>query len=349
MKQSVKVGLIGLGAMGVKHFGIYRMLPGVEVSAIADMDLARLHGDISQVRLNGRRIAEDFVDLNGIQVFSSASDLIREMSDLDMIDICLPTVLHPQLIREGLNANLAVFCEKPLCLKFEDSEPLLQEIRDSGLPFNLGLCVRMNPPFLHAREFIQSGKAGNIRSAVFRRFSPKLTGWFVSEEKTGGALLDLHIHDADFVNFLFGCPDAVTAHGARNIVSPGSGIDQICAVYHYENGPFVMAESGWAAAPDVPFERNFLIIGEKATLQLNHEGYKIFDSNGGVEEVDLSYMGLEDGWQMELKYFTDCLRAGIKPDQYQTLESIADTYRILKAEKESILKEKKIVLRENFR
>lgn len=346
MKETVKVGLIGLGAMGVKHFGIYRTLPGVEVVAIADMDLARLKGDVSQVRLNGRRIAEDFVDLEGIRVFSCASDLIREMPDLDMIDICLPTALHPQLIREGLQAKLAVFCEKPLCLKFEDSEPLLQEIRETGLPFNLGLCVRMNPPFLHAREFIRSGKAGKIQSAVFRRFSPKLTGWFVSEEKTGGALLDLHIHDTDFVNFLFGCPDAVTAHGAWNIVSSASGIDQICAIYHYENGPFVMAESGWAAAPDVPFERSFLIIGEKATLQLNHEGYKIFYSEGGSEEVDLSYMGLEDGWQMELKYFTDCLRNGIKPEQYQTLESIADTYRILKAEKESFLEEKKVKVKE---
>jgi predicted dehydrogenase len=340
--KTVKVGLIGLGAMGVKHFGIYQNLPGVKVCAIADMDLARLRGDVSQVRLNGRRIAEDSIDLNGVEVFPDAEELIRNMPNLDMIDICLPTVLHPKLIRTGLKAGLAVFCEKPLCLNFEEAEPLLNEIRESGVLFNLGLCVRMNPPYLHAYEFIRSGKAGKIQSAVFRRFSPKLNGWFVSEEKTGGALLDLHIHDVDYVNFLFGCPDAVTAHGVRNIVSPASGIDQLCAVYHYENGPFVMAESGWAAAPDVPFERNFLIIGEKATLQLNHEGYKIFGSNGGVEEVDLSSYGQPDGWHMELKYFTDCLRDGIKPDQYQTLESIADTYQILKAEKESLPEGKKI-------
>lgn len=337
MKKTIKVGLIGLGAMGVKHFGIYQSLPDVEVAAIADMDLARLKGDVSQVRLNGRRIAEDSLDLTGIKVFSDAEELLRSMPELDMIDICLPTTLHVQLIRAGIKAGVAVFCEKPLCLKFEEAESLLNEIRDSGVPFNLGLCVRMNPPFLHAYEFIRSGKAGKILSAVFRRFSPKLNGWFVSEEKTGGALLDLHIHDADYVNFLFGCPDSVTAHGAGNIVSPESGIDQLCAVYHYENGPFVMAESGWAAAPDVPFERNFLIIGEKATLQLNHEGYKIFGSDGGVEEVDLSSYGQPDGWHLELKYFTDCLRGGIKPDRYQTLESIADTYRILKAEKDSVL------------
>ena len=337
MKKTIKVGLLGLGAMGVKHFGIYQNLPDVEVAAIADLDLARLRGDVSQVRLNGRRIAEDSLDLSGIKVFADTGEMLREMPELDMIDICLPTTLHPQLIREGLKAGVAVFCEKPLCLKFDEAEPLLNEIRDSGLPFNLGLCVRMNPPFLHAYEFIRSGKAGKVLSAVFRRFSPKLNGWFVSEEKTGGALLDLHIHDADYVNFLFGCPDAVTAHGTRNIVSPESGIDQLCAVYHYENGPFVMAESGWAAAPDVPFERNFLIVGEKATLQLNHEGYKIYGANGGAEEVDLSSYGQPDGWHLELKYFTDCLRDGIKPDRYQTLESIADTYRILKAEKGSLL------------
>lgn len=349
MGRMIKVGLLGLGAMGVKHFSIYRNLPDVEVAAIADLDLARLKGDVSQVRLNGRRIAEDSLDLDGIKVFADTGELLREMPGLDMIDICLPTTFHPKLIREGLKAGVAVFCEKPLCLNFDEAEPLLNEIRDSGLPFNLGLCARMNPPYLHAKEFIQAGKAGKVLSAVFRRFSPRLNNWFVSEEKTGGALLDLHIHDADYINFLFGCPDAVTAHGVRNAVSQQSGIDQLSAVYHYENGPFVIAEGGWTAAPDVPFERNFLIVGEKATLHLNHEGYKIYDSAGGLIEPGLGEMETLDGWQMELKYFTDCLREGAKPEQYQTLESIADTYRILNAEKRSVLNRKTIVVKGNLK
>lgn len=259
-----------------------------------------------------------------------------------MIDICLPTALHPSLIRLGLNAGIAVFCEKPLYLEFSEVDPLLDEIRESGVPFNLGMCVRMDPPYLYARDFIRSGKAGRILSAVFRRFSPRLNNWFVSEEKTGGALLDLHIHDTDYINFLFGCPDSVTAHGVRNIVSEKSGIDQLCTVYHYENGPFVMAESGWAAASGVPFERNFLIIGEKATLQLNHEGFRIYETEGEGKEVDLGEYGNLDGWYMELKYFTECLRDGIKPDQYQTLDSLSDSSRILQAEKESILTNSKV-------
>ena len=344
MARTINVGLIGLGAMGVKHFGIYKMLPNVKVCAIADMDLARLKGDISQVRLNGQKIAEDSLDLTGIKVFSNANELIDNMPNLDMIDICLPTVLHPKLIRDGIKGNLAVFCEKPLCLNFSEADELLAEIKNSKIPFNLGLCVRMNPPYLHAYQYIKSGRAGKIHSAIFRRFSPRLKGWFVSEEKTGGALLDLHIHDVDFINFLFGCPDAVTASGIRNTLSSNSGIDQVSAVFHYSNGPMVVAEGGWAAAIDTTFDRNFLIIGEKATLQLNHEGYKIYPSDGGVEEVDFSSYNYPDGWHLELKYFTDCLRDGVEPYKYQTLGSIGDTYKILKAEKEAILQDKKVVI-----
>lgn len=343
MGKKVKVGLIGLGAMGVKHFSIYRKFPDVEVAAVADADPAHLRGDVSNVRLNGRRIADDFLDLGGAKGFPDAELMIREMPELDMIDICLPTFLHPSLIRAGLRAGLPVFCEKPLCLDMAEAEPLLEEIRGSGCFFNLGLCVRMSPEYLHAREYIRSGKAGRILSAVFRRFSPKLNGWFVSEKKTGGALLDLHIHDTDYINSLFGRPFAVTAHGVRNAVSPESGIDQICAVYHYENGPFVMAEGGWAASPDVPFERSFLIIGEKATLQLNHDGYKIFGQEGGVTVPELD-RSLSDGWHAELKYFTDCVRQGIVPDSYQSLESLADTYRILMAERESVLTNRTVVV-----
>jgi predicted dehydrogenase len=345
MSRTINVGLIGLGAMGVKHFGIYKMLPNVNVCAIADMDLARLKGDVSQVRLNGRRIAEDSLDLTGIEVFSSVDEMLNNMPNLDMIDICLPTALHPQLIKEGIKKNLAVFCEKPLCLNFSDADNLLGEIKNSKIPFNLGLCVRMNPPYLHAYEFIKSGKAGKIHSAIFRRFSPRLKGWFASEEKTGGALLDLHIHDVDYINFLFGCPEAVTVSGIRNTLSCDSGIDQVSAVFHYPNGPMVVAEGGWAAALDVPFDRNFLIIGEKATLQLNHEGYKIYPTEGGVEDVDLSSYNLPDGWHMELKYFTDCLRDGVNPYKYQTLDSIGDTYKILTAEKSAILQGKTIVIK----
>ena len=78
---------------------------------------------------------------------------------------------------------------------------------------------------------------------------------------------------------------------------------------------------------------------------MNHDGYKCYDSEGGVQEIDLSSMPLPDGWFMELKYFTDCLRSGIKPDRYQTLESIADTYRILRAERESVLTGKPITIK----
>jgi predicted dehydrogenase len=344
MDKVINVGLIGLGAMGVKHFGIYKSLPNVNVCAIADMDLARLKGDISTVRLNGRRIAEDSIDLTGVKVFANANELIEQMPNLDMIDICLPTTLHPKLIRDGLKAKLAVFCEKPLCLSFDEADGLLAEIEESKLPFNLGLCVRMNPPFLHAYQYIKSGKAGKIHSAIFRRFSPRLKGWFVSEEKTGGALLDLHIHDVDFINFLFGCPDAVTASGITNTLSENSGIDQVTAMFHYNDGPMVVAEGGWAASCDVPFERNFLIIGERATLQFNHDEYKIYPADGGVEEVDLSSFEYPDGWHMELKYFTDCLKKGVAPYDYQTLESIANTYRILKAEKDAVLSNQKVAI-----
>ena len=88
----------------------------------------------------------------------------------------------------------------------------------------------------------------------------------------------------------------------------------------------VVAEGGWAAALDVPFDRNFLIIG-------------------GVEDVDLSSYNLPDGWHMELKYFTDCLRDGVNPYKYQTLDSIGDTYKILTAEKSAILQGKTIVIK----
>jgi predicted dehydrogenase len=345
MDKTVNVGLIGLGSMGVKHFGIYQKLPDVKVVAIVDADLSKSNGNISKVRLNGQIIADNYVDLSKIKFFTDVQELIANTPELDMIDICLPTSLHPLMIKAGVKANLPVFCEKPLCLDLYEAESIIELIRNSGIYFNLGLCVRLSHAYLHAKNFISSGAAGKIQSAIFRRNAPKLTGWFVSEQKTGGALLDLHIHDTDIVNYLFGCPDAVSSFGAKDLVSQESGFDQLNTVYHYNNGPFVTAECTWAAAPGMPFQRSFLIIGEKATLQLSSTGYCIYFSDGSMKTPDLEEPDLPDGWHMELKYFTDCVRDKHYPDKYQTIDDLLVTYQILRSEKESIINEKKIEIK----
>ena len=206
--------------------------------------------------------------------------------------------------------------------------------------FNVGLCVRAWPEYRHACEYYRSGKAGKMRSATFKRISPSVDGnawqnWFMDGARSGGALLDLHVHDADQVNCFFGMPKSVTAAGARGIVSKG-GVDHVVATYDYGNGTLVMAEGGWAAAKGTPFEMSFTIVCEKATLKLDASGYHIYPVKGKPISPKVDAKAGPTGWHQELAYFVSCVAKGVKPDRYQTVDSVADTMRLIFAEERSV-------------
>ena len=110
------------------------------------------------------------------------------------------------------------------------------------------MCMRFWPEWRWLKDKFDSGEFGEVRSAVFTRRSPKpdwSTEFYLDMNRSGGALFDLHIHDADFVTWIFGPPDRVTATGSAAHVS---------TIYHYQNGPkLVSAEGGWLGASEYPF------------------------------------------------------------------------------------------------
>lgn len=337
--KEIKIGLIGLGFMGTTHFGIYQALPGVRVAALADIDPMKLSGDISAVSGNIGEGSGSKLDLTGIACYSDPFRLIAE-ADVDAVDICVPTPWHRELALAACAAGKHLFVEKPLCLNEEELREISAAVKAAGVFFNVGLCVRMWPEYLHARELYASGAVGRVRSANFRRLSPSVDGnawenWFMTEARSKGALLDLHLHDADQVRCFFGRPKRVTSFGVRGVVSDHA-IDHVVTSYDFGDGAMIVAEGGWAAAKGVPFEMSFQIICEKATIKLDAGGYHIYWNDGRVESPQVVDEKLPTGWHQELNYFVKCLAENTPPVAYQTLESIADSHRIVFAEEKSV-------------
>ena len=148
---------------------------------------------------------------------------------------------------------------------------------------------------------------------------------------SGGALLDMHLHDTDEVVYFFGRPKAVTATGV-NIVSKG-GVDHVITIYHFDNDTLVEAEGSWAATKQTPFEMSFQIICEKAVVRWMSEGFKIYWRDGRVETPQVE---ATTGWHKELQYFVDCVQNGVKPDKYQTFDSVLDGFKVVMAEQQSV-------------
>ena len=338
--KTVKIGLIGLGFMGSTHWRIYKAMKDVQIVALADVDAAKRRGDVSKVVANiGGGDNSEPLDLSGVNVYRTGLELIADPS-VDIVDICVPTVDHAGLVCAALAAGKHVFCEKPLCRSAAEAKRIVAAAKKAKGFLNIGLCVRAWPEYRAAWEYFNSGKAGKMLSATFKRVSPGVDGnswknWYMDGKISGGALLDLHVHDTDEVNYFFGMPKSVRAVGA-NVVSKNGGIDHVVTTYDYGDGRLVMAEGGWEQAKGATFEMSFTIVCEKATLKLDQTGFNVFPAKGGKVTPKLDVKAGPTGWHQELDYFVGCVRKGVKPDKYQTVDSIADTMKIVFAEEKSV-------------
>lgn len=309
----VKVGIIGLGFMGKMHFDTYTQMKGVEVVAIADTDPKKRAGDWSAI---GGNIAakSQKVNLKGITMYDKAEKLIKD-ENVDIVDITLPTYLHCRYVLKSLQAGKPTVCEKPVARTSAEAKKMADAAKKAKLPLFIGHCIRFWPEYEKAKEIVDSKKYGKVIHATFNRFSLTPTwswdNWLLDNKRSGSAALDLHIHDADFVQYMFGKPDTISATSAG--FKPGHP-DHICAKYTFKGkkNMLVCANGGWMFTPGFGFTMNFAIQFEKASLVFDVEkGLHVHPLKGKSSAIKCK---AGDGYSRELDYFIKCFKKGAKPE-----------------------------------
>ena len=346
MNATIKVGIVGLGFMGSTHFRIYKDKPLAEIKAVADVDEAKLQGDWSKIIGNiGGADNMKPVNMAGIKTYKDAMDLINN-PDIDLVDICLPTHLHAKYTIAALRAGKHVLCEKPMARELDEAREILAASQNASGFLMLGMCIRFWPEYQHAYQLVKSGKLGKIKSATFKRVSPSIAGtswedWFMKEKLSGGALLDLHLHDTDAIHYFFGKPKKVRSFGLKGFRTD-TGVDHVFTNYDFDDNMLVVAEGSWAPAGSTPFEMSFQIVGENATVRLSETGYKVIYEDGTIETPTPAKPGLPTGWHAEIDYLLNCISQNKKPDDYMSIKEMVDSMAIVEAEKKSINENKTI-------
>ena len=312
-RKQVRVGIAGIGFMGVTHYGAFQTIPGATVAAIADNDPKKRAGDWTGIRGNFGSGGGQ-VDLSSLQVYESYQEMAQD-PNIDLIDLCLPTPLHKKAAIHCLRAGKHVLVEKPIALNEKDAAAMIKASKKAKRSLFVGHVLRYFPEYRYLKRVYDDGRFGKLMAAHFRRIIAKPTwsggeNWFSDPKKTGGATLDLHIHDADFILHLLGQPKAVESRG----VPAGHGMfDYLTNQYDYgKKGPVVSCEGGWIATEALPFEQSYEAYFEKATLFFNSntQPVTIFKPDGKKMKARLSK---EDGFCAELKAIIDPLRKGEKP------------------------------------
>ncbi|RUS45122.1 Gfo/Idh/MocA family protein [Cohnella sp. AR92] len=328
----LNIGLIGLGFMGKTHLENYLRLERegapVRVVALCDVDAAKLNGEGGGGNIETS--SEHAIDYGRFSKYTSVEEMLNN-EKLDIVDITLPTFLHRDVTIQCLNSGVHVLCEKPMAMNAAECDDMVAAAEANGKQLLIGQCLRFWPAYVYLQELVESGRFGSATSAHFYRGggTPSWGPWVLVKEKGGGALLDMHVHDTDTVNWLFGKPEAVSSIG-RNVI-PGSGYDIVSTQYRYADGKVVSSHVDWTLNGDFGFEMGYKINFERGNLQFDGSRVKVNPNDGAGFFAELAE---DQGYYYQIKAFVEAV-AGDRPIEAATPASTKASIEIVTAERES--------------
>ena len=233
-----------------------------------------------------------------------------------MIDICTPTDTHVPLALAALAADKHVLSEKPMARTSAEAEALLAAVKASGKRYMTAHVVRFMKPFAYLRETIQSGELGRPLQLRFSRVCTTPTwsvgSWMADLARSGGAPLDLSIHDIDFVQSIFGEPCEVVAyrHPLSDDDSPKR--DYFTAILHYDG--FAVDITGAFYPNGCPFSPEYSAAFEGGYVESRKRGVsqngKEVDITVAVSRADGTNLTSDSAYAEEIAYFINCIEKG---------------------------------------
>jgi predicted dehydrogenase len=323
----VPIVIAGFGFMGQTHAQCLAMNSRATVVGIVDADPASAAARAAQLGLCAT-------------VGSTLEEVLPQVNAA-IVDLCLPTDLHRKQAETAFARKLHVFCEKPLALTLEDAEAMVRGAEKAGVFLMVGHCIRFWPEYRELERVVRRGEMGSLLALALTRRSGRpgyaVGDWVADPSRCLGGALDLHIHDADFLNHLLGLPAAVTSSGVRY----ASGWDHIETLYDY-GGPCISAGGGWDHPAGWGFRMEFHAVFEGGTLDFDSFSSPTLqrcEADGKPQSVTLPALAAPapvglGAYAAELDYFVSCVERG-EPPQVATGEQAAQSLRLVLAEIES--------------
>jgi len=327
-----RVGIIGAGFMGSMHANVYNMLPDVKIVGIADV-----RGE------KAKSLAAKFKAIP----YYDPGEIIKKQ-DISVIDICLPTFLHKEFVVKAAEQGKDILCEKPIALNLKDADEMIDACKKNNVRFMVAHVIRFWNEYNFLKEAYDRGDYGELKSLVCRRLSPTPTwswqDWLLNDEQSGGALVDLHIHDTDFMLYLIGRnPEKVYSRSTRL----ESRYSHIFTNFTFDGGLVVSLEGGWDFPSKFPFGMSYTARFEKAVIDFNSNNSPslvVYEYSGKVtrpafESIKTDEAGgnVEDlgGYFHEIRYFIEHVSHN-KQFNVVTPEDARHSLAVLLMEKESV-------------
>lgn len=295
-----RVAVIGAGTMGSVHSTAYVKMPRAELTAICD---------------ERAEAAQELAGERGCAAFPNVDEMLSQV-EVDVIDVCTPTPTHLDIIKKAVAAGKNICCEKPLARTTGQAMEAVRICEDAGVTLFVAHVLRWFPEFAKLRELVQSGAVGKVGMVRTSRCGTKQSGWFGDVKQSGGVVLDLIIHDFDWLRWTFGPIERVYAKGLYEAGIPGK--DYALVTLRMESGVIAHVEGSWARPSG--FETSVEIAGSDGLLSFSSAESAPFAIQ--IEAKEDAQVGVivpespvsVDPYYCELEHFINCLEDGRTPD-----------------------------------
>ena len=312
-----KYAIIGFGGLGKLQLGNLLALEeergDIKLAALCGADPSTF---TSNVKINLGTVDISKFDFSGVAFYQDYKELIDKERP-DFIISTLPTYLHEEVAVYALERGVGVFSEKPMALTADGCDRMVEAAKRSGGKLMIGHALRFDPIYRKIKEYVTEGTYGRPLRAEFSRYSATPTwtwnNWILDPSLSGGAVIDLHVHDVDLIQWLFGVPDCLRSVMTNNKTPR----DSIFTQYFYKD-LFVTSAADWSMCATFPFEARTIICFEQATVTVLDGKLVVHKADG---ETLIPILDGVSCYMHEMRAFVEWVVDG-KPCGLISLESV---------------------------
>ncbi|WP_129113413.1 Gfo/Idh/MocA family protein [Halegenticoccus tardaugens] len=323
--DTLSVAVIGTGAIAQRlHIPAYQRHDRAEVVAVCDVEEQK-----------AAAVAEE----HGVGEYYTDYAALLNDGIADAISVCLPNHLHRDVVVAALERDVHVLCEKPISTSLAEADEMVAAADVSEAIFMVDQTERFNPVYEKTKEILEKGIVGDVHNVRSRFSHPGPEGWsprsawFTDADASGGgALIDIGIHNADLLNYLFG--SVTELMGYSDTLSMDTEVeDTSVAVLRFADGALGTFETAWRTDPE---SIRMQIIGEEGVVYVDKVEPSVrveFGDNSGELDVPVPDRSRHGG---PISHFIACALTGEEPtvtgrDGRKALEIVMGVYQSSKS------------------
>ncbi len=318
----MRVGIVGSGTMAGIHIDGWQH---------TDADLLGLYSI-------DPKTAHSLAENNNLKIFASYEELLE---NVDIVDICTPTDLHKDFTLRAAAAGKDIICEKPIALNVSDAKEMIATCQENNVRLFIAQVVRFFPMYRKAQEQVQAGAIGEIGVMRLYRMGYMPQGfenWYADENRSGGIIMDIMIHDIDYALWLAGKAKRVYAKSIKS-QHPEISADYALVTIKFENNAMAILDGGWAF-PSGNFTTSLDIAGSEGVIE-----WKMSDANSIIpslkkNEADIAPVAVpqsvleQSPYATQIQHFYDAIKNGTEFDV--TPQDALNAIELALAAKESL-------------